>query len=106
MNERDQEQEENWHFSSDNIRKMKLQLDKLSGFIGDLVEAIKGNDLGHEGLLSRLSKVEDTLHIMDQRLKEMEVSAKKREFYLLTIFTLLGALMGMAVKAIIDIFKK
>lgn len=85
---------------------MRRQMDKMIAAFGEMKTAIQGNDMGTEGFINRLERVEDTVNDMSKRLGDMEITAKKREFYLLTIFTLIGGAVATIVMKIFELFTK
>jgi chromosome segregation ATPase len=108
------DQEERYRQSQDDVKMMRAELNKLTGSVGDLVVAIKGNDMGTEGILGRIKAMENKLHEFEDRLdatemeaKEAKLEAAKRQFYLMIIWGLTGTVVGTIFMSVINhIFKK
>jgi len=94
--------EERYRVSQDDISIIRKELNKLTAAVGDMVGALKGNDFGSEGLLNRVSKMEEMAEKLKDRLDELSITAKKRENQLLLLFTLIGALVGACGKWFMD----
>lgn len=87
---------------ANSVKDMKRQMDRVSGEVGKLLEAIRGDDLGNEGILPRIQMLEKEQSEMRKRLVEIEGIAKKNQRYFLGFFTVLGAIGGTLLKIIID----
>jgi len=104
--EREAREERNVVTQSD-IRSIKLQIDKLTGAVGELVTAFKGNDLGTEGIVARVLQIEEQQDKLKKRLDDLELASKKKEMYLLAFFAAIGVVLGTLIKTIVDhLFKK
>lgn len=104
--ERDEREERHTGTQRD-IKSIKLQVDKLSGAVGELVVALKGNEFGTEGMVVRVQQIEQQQNLLNKRLDELELAAKKKEMYIVAFFTACGVVIGTIIKSIIDhAFKK
>jgi|GEM_PF-5114034 len=88
--------------SFDPIRQMKVQLDKLTESVGDLREdfrevatAIKGNDMGTEGFVSRIERIEERQELFEERMSTLERQSKLHRRVFKFAYTAAGAL-GLA----------
>lgn len=101
------ERDERHAGSQRDIKSIKVQIDKLTGEVGKLVVALKGDDLGTEGVLPRIVGIEKEVQALKARLDEMELLAKKNQMYLIAFVTTVGVVLGTLIKSAIDhLFKK
>jgi NTP pyrophosphatase (non-canonical NTP hydrolase) len=89
------ERDERYKLSRDDTREMRNLLDRLIGEVGDLMVAIKGNDLGTEGIVGQLKSMKTKIEEFEARLNHIQSQAKLERFKMATIWSLLGAL-GMS----------
>ena len=92
--------------SQQDIKSIRIQVDKLSYIIGELTAAIKGNDTGNPGLLPRQEQIEDRLRAIEIRLDNMDLAAKKNQLYLAIAVGAVCTVGGMILKGVIDYFSK
>lgn len=105
-NERDA-REERYRGSQDDILIIRKELNKLTGAVGELVTAFKGNDLGTEGMVAQVRDLIDEQAKLKERLDDIERIAKMNQKYLFAFIGTLGVVLGSVVKTIIDhLFKK
>lgn len=89
------------------IKDIKYQLDRLTGAVGELVTAFKGNDMGTEGVLARVGKIEEIQKELQQQFTDLKAATDKKQMYLLAFVTTLGVVAGSLLKSIVDhLFKK
>lgn len=107
------DQDRRYRESQSDIKQMRGQMDKLVGAVGEITVAIVGNEMGSEGIISRQKTMNERLDTFELRLDAMEevareakLAADKRQFYLITIFTLVGVILGSAMNAIFNHFSK
>lgn len=110
-----QDQEDRYRHSQDDVKMMRTELNKLTGSVGELVVAIKGDDMGTtEGIVGRIKAMESKIHEFEDRLdatemeaKEAKLEAAKRQFYLMVIWGLTGTVVGTIFMSVINhLFKK
>jgi NTP pyrophosphatase (non-canonical NTP hydrolase) len=101
-----QELEQSDQHERSTMKDLKRQMDRLTGEVGRLVDAIQGNDMGNEGLIPRVQAIETQQDALKKRLDEMELEAKKRGMYIMAIVGLIGIVLGTGFKALIDKFSK
>jgi chromosome segregation ATPase len=92
--------------SQRDIRDIKHQLDRLSGAVGELVTAFKGNDMGTEGVLARLGKIEMDQRALQEQFSELKAAIDKKQMYLIAFFTTAGIVLGSIFKSVVDHFLK
>ena len=92
--------------SQQDIKSIRVQVDKLSFIIGELTASIKGNDMGNPGMLPRQEQIERRLRAIEVRLDEMDIAAKKNQLYLAIAVGAICTVGGMILKGIIDYFSK
>jgi hypothetical protein len=88
------------------IRDIKYQLDRLSGSVGELVTAFKGNDFGTEGIVEQMKRVMQEQSMLKKRLDDLELATAKKQRYLLAFVSTVGVVGGTIIKSIIDHFLK
>lgn len=89
------------------IRDIKFQMDKLTGVVGDLVTALKGNEFGTEGMVAQVRAIIDEQTALKKRLDDLELANSKKQMYLIAFVTTVGVVIGTLIKTAIDhIFKK
>jgi hypothetical protein len=93
--ERD-EREERYRGSQDDISVIRKELNKLTGAVGELVVALKGNDFGTDGLIIRVREIEDETDKMKKRIDQIELVAKGKELHLRIIWGLVCFILGTA----------
>lgn len=99
--------EERYIGTQGDISSIKKQLDKLTGIVGELVTAFKGNDLGTEGMVAQVRSVVEEQIALKARLDDLERIAKMNQKYLFAFIGTVGMVLGGVVKSIIDhLFKK
>ena len=82
------------------IREMRRQMDKLSGTIGELVTAFKGNDLGTDGIVATVARLEAEQEKLNDRLDKMEMATGKKQMYLAAVLVMAGAIIGAILKSV------
>jgi len=92
--------------SQQDIKSIKIQMDKLTYTIGELRDAIRGNDLGNPGMLPRVEKMEQEVHDLKVLFDDMALSIKKNQMYLLLAVGAISAVAGMILNKLIDYFSK
>jgi len=97
-----QEREERYRVSQDDVAIIRKEVNKLTQVVGDLTQAIRGNDFGNDGLLNRLEKVEETADALKNRIEDVIQHAKSRETYVRIIWGLICFVVGTIFVAIID----
>jgi hypothetical protein len=105
--------EEQYNGPNRDLRDIKIQIDKLTGVVGDMgvsvsdmVTAFRGNDLGTEGIVAQMKTVVDEQRKLRLRLDALELETAKKQFYLLAFVGTLGVVAGGIIRSIIDLFKK
>ncbi|HSY77039.1 MAG TPA: hypothetical protein VK890_09300 [Bacteroidia bacterium] len=93
--ERDQ-REERYRGSQDDIHIIRHELNKLSGAVGELVVALRGNDFGSDGLIARVKEIEVETDKMKKRVDQIELVAKGRELHVRIIWGLVCFILGTA----------
>lgn len=103
--------EERYKDAMDDAKRMRHQLDILTGKVGDLVTAIKGNDLGTEGVVGQIKAlrvqieaIEVRLEAVEQRAAEARAEARMRQRYMKMAYSAAGALVLVIIKFLIDRF--
>lgn len=103
--------EERYRASIDDTKKMRELMDIMAGKIGEMMIAIKGNDMGTEGLVGQIKAIRMEQEAMKKRLDEIEVKAEqaklevaKKQFYLLVIWGLIGAVAATVFMTILNHF--
>jgi predicted nucleic acid-binding Zn-ribbon protein len=109
MEDTHEEKEKRYRNSQDDIKVMRSELNKLTGSVGDLVVAIKGNDLGTEGMLGQMKRIQEKVAAFEDRLdaaelaaKEATIEAAKKQFYLMIIWGLVGTVLGTIFMSVIN----
>jgi hypothetical protein len=97
-----QEREERYRVSQDDVAIIRKEVNKLTQVVGDLTQAIRGNDFGNDGLLNRLEKVEDTADALKKRIEDVIQHAKSRETYVRIIWGLICFVVGTIFMVIIN----
>lgn len=92
--------------SQQDIKSIKVQMDKLTYTIGELRDAIKGNDLGNPGMLPRVEQMEEEVRLLKVQFDDMALSLKKNQMYLVIAVGAISTVGGMILKGIIDYFSK
>lgn len=111
--ERDEREERHTGTQRD-IKSIRLQIDRLTGEVGklvvgqtEMVTAIKGNDMGTEGIVNQVLEFKKELKELKERVDNMELAAKKKEMYIVAFFAACGVVLGTIIKTVIDhAFKK
>jgi hypothetical protein len=99
--ERD-DREERYRGSQDDISIIRKELNKLTGEVGKLVTAFKGNDLGTEGMVAQVRSVIEEQATLKSRLDDIERVARLNQKYLFAFIGTLGVVLGTIAKTIID----
>lgn len=94
--------EERYRGSQEDIMIIRKELNKLTGEVGKLVTAFKGNDLGTEGMVAQVRQVIEEQAKMKRRLDEIERIAKINQKYLFAFIGTLGVVLGSIAKTVID----
>lgn len=102
MNQNEQSERED----RSTLKDVKRQMDRLTGEVGKLVDAIQGNDLGNEGLLPRVMNVESAQQDLKKRLDDIELEGKRRGMYIMAVVSLISIILGTLFKTFIDKFSK
>lgn len=97
-----QENDSRSAMGKDDVRDLKRQLDKLTGAVGELVVAFKGNDLGTQGMVARVHEIEEQQRALKNRLDELELATKRKEMYVMAIIGLAGIVIGSLIKTLFD----
>lgn len=98
----DHEKEDRYRASIDDTKQMRQQLDILAGRVGDLVTAIKGNDMGTEGVVGQIKAIRMEQDHLKKRLDDMEQSTAKKNAYIVVAVGTVGLFLGTIAKIIID----
>lgn len=101
-NEEKQERDERYKLSQGDARFMRERLDQVQASIGELMVAVKGNDLGTEGLVGQIKRMKQTVEEFDKRLEKIERDGYKEKFRMAMVFTLLGALGTSLIEWILE----
>lgn len=103
------------------IKSIKMQVDNLSGVVGTmngtvgtLVTALKGNDMGTEGILPQVlaikieqGKIKLEQETINRRLDEVSLLKSKNQMYLIAFVAVLAAGLGAFLTAFFNyLFKK
>jgi hypothetical protein len=96
------QREERYRISQDDVSIIRKEVNKLTQVVGDLTQAIRGNDFGNDGLLKRLETVEETADMLKKRIEDVVQHAKSRETYVRIIWGLICFVFGTIFVAIID----
>lgn len=94
--------EERYKGSQDDIAIIRKELNKLTGAVGELVTAFKGNDLGTEGMVAQVRSVIEEQATLKSRLDDIERIARLNQKYLFAFIGTLGIVLGTIAKTIID----
>jgi len=100
----------------DDIKDMKRQLDKLTGYVGEMKEdmtevktALKGNEYGTEGLVLRVETLEASYRevVAEQkkfavRMEEYENRARNNRRYIIAFVAAVSGFAGTVFKIFID----
>lgn len=97
-----EDREERYKGSQDDIAIIRKELNKLTGAVGDLVTAFKGNDLGTEGMVAQVRSVIEEQATLKSRLDDIERVARLNQKYLFAFIGTLGVVLGTIVKIVID----
>jgi len=92
--------------SQQDIKSIKIQMDKLTYTIGELRDAIKGNDMGNPGMLPRVEQIEKEVRDLKTEVDDIALSVKKNQMYLVIAVGAISTVGGMILKGIIDYFSK
>lgn len=102
------EKEARYRAANDDIRLVRNELNKLSLSMGEMLVAIKGNDLGTTGLVGQIKEFKQRLDAFEERLDGAEQSARdaqlqadKKQFYLIIIWGVIGSAAGVIFASII-----
>lgn len=101
-----QKREGRYRESQDDTKIMRKQLEGISANVGEIMIALKGNDLGSDGLIKRVAAMEKVIKDLTDQLDDITVKADKRLNLLLIICTMGGTFMGFFLKWLTDQFKK
>lgn len=101
-NEEKNDRESRYRDNQDDVRIMRQELNKLSGAVGDLVDCLKGNDFGEDGLVKQFKALKDETYRLKGRLDAIELSAKVNQKAWRIVYILLGTVGGTVLKIIID----
>lgn len=94
--------EDRYKGTQDDISIIRKELNKLTGAVGDLVTAFKGNDLGTEGMVAQVKSVIEEQANLKSRLDDIERIAKMNQKYLFAFVGAVGVALGTVGKTIID----
>lgn len=94
--------EDRYRGTQDDISIIRKELNKLTGAVGELVTAFKGNDLGTEGMVAQVRSVIEEQAKLKERLDDIERIAKTNQKYLFAFIGTVGVVLGSVVKTIID----
>ena len=98
----DQKNEEKYRYSNDDMTVIRKEVNKLTQVVGDLTDAIRGNNLGNKGFIVRLEAVEQMAETLTKRLNEIVASAKSRETYIRIIWGMICFVVGTVFMVIIN----
>lgn len=110
------EQDRRYRGSQDDISIMRKQLERLAGNVGDmsnqyreLIVAIRGNDLGTDGIVGQIKQMREKIDEFEERLNLAETKAvqekaeaDKQRFKVTAVWILLGSLATLIGKWILD----
>jgi regulator of replication initiation timing len=102
MSDHNENREQHYKDSLNDARRMREQLDILSGKVGELVTAIKGNDMGTEGVVGQIKTLRAEQELLKKRLDDIEQSTAKKNAYLGVAIGTVGLFLGTIIKVIID----
>jgi hypothetical protein len=94
--------EERYRGSQDDISIIRRELNKLTGEVGKLVTAFKGDDLGREGMVAQVRTIIEEHVKLKTRLDDIERVARLNQKYLFAFIGTLGVVLGTVAKIIID----
>lgn len=107
--EEENEREERYRISQDDVSIIRKEVNKLTQVVGDLTQAvrdqsqaIKGNEFGGKGLAERVDDVEIIALGLTKKIEEIIAHAKSRETYVRIIWGLICFVIGTVFVAIID----
>jgi hypothetical protein len=97
-----QEREGRYRESQDDISIIRREVNKLTGVVGELMVAIKGNDMGTEGMAKQIREIKEIADTLSDRVKDLEDKERFREKAWRVVFLLVGTVAGTYIKTIID----
>lgn len=97
-----QEQDERYRGSQDDISIIRKELNKLTGAVGEMVDCLKGNEFGQEGLVKQARELKIAFDTMNARVTNLENAEKFREKAWRIVFLLMGTILGSLMKSFFD----
>lgn len=97
-----EERENRYRISQDDTALIRREVNKLTIVVGDLAQALRGNDLGNIGLIGRLEVVEAAQKALYKRLEDVIQHAKSRETYIRIIWGLICFVVGTVFMVILN----
>lgn len=94
--------EERYKESQDDISIIRRELNKLTGAVGEMVDCLKGNEFGQEGLVKQVKAVKEIAENLTARVTSLENSEKFREKAWRIVFLLCGTVIGSLFAKFID----
>ena len=105
--------EERYERSQDSIEQINRKIDRLTGVTGDLVTAIRGNDLGTPGIVGQIKDMKADLRKawerqddFDDRLSDLSIKMGSRDTQMRIIWGLACSLGTGLIFFIVQYFKK
>jgi hypothetical protein len=100
--EENNEREERYRASQDDVSIIRKELNKLTKAVGDLADSLRGDDLGNKGLVFRIEQVEKTADDLKKRIEDVIQRAKSRETYVRIIWGLICFVVGTVFMVILN----
>ena len=94
--------EERYRYSQDDITVIRKEVNKLTQVVGDLTDAIRGNDLGNKGFVVRLEAVEKMAETLTKKINDIVANAKSRDTYVKIIWGLICFVIGTIFMVIVN----
>lgn len=105
--------EERYERSQDSIEQINRKIDRLTGVTGDLVTAIRGNDLGTPGIVGQIKDMKADFRKMwerqnntDDDIKDLKLKMNSRDTHMRIIWGLACALGTAFLFWLTNYFKK
>lgn len=105
----DTHDKEGRYWTVDKVDQLKRQIDTLSGAVGevredvrDLIAAVRGNEMGAEGMFSRVSAIEAKQHLLEQQFETLKLIVSQQKSYVSAFKWIAGALSGSVGTFILD----